>query len=173
MSILFLKKIWRTFILFVGPLMPLFWTSGDVSSGFQSQSGFCLIRTWRRRTSSITRSLRFTSGATPANLLAASMAAEPSLPHTCEGIGGSRTGDISLHERTLNRLSYAGAATSEHTYICERKWLNSESVSNRARVPKHSHQFSAADHHVRARSYKYSCALTRPVRTDKRLERLE
>ena len=24
---------------FVGPLMPLFWTSGDVSSGFQSQSG--------------------------------------------------------------------------------------------------------------------------------------
>ena len=29
---------------FVGPLIPLFWTSGDVSSGFQSQSGFCLIR---------------------------------------------------------------------------------------------------------------------------------
>ena len=24
---------------FVGPLIPLFWTSGDVSSGFQSQSG--------------------------------------------------------------------------------------------------------------------------------------
>ena len=33
---------------FVGPLIPLFWTSGDVSSGFQSQSGFCLIWTlWR------------------------------------------------------------------------------------------------------------------------------
>ena len=31
---------------FVGPLIPLFWTSGDVSSGFQSQSGFCLIRTF-------------------------------------------------------------------------------------------------------------------------------
>ena len=61
----------------MGPLIPLFWTSGDVSSGFQSQSGFCLIRTWQRRTSSITRSLRFTSGATPADLLAASMAAEP------------------------------------------------------------------------------------------------
>ena len=31
-----------------GRLMPLFRTSGDVSSGFQSQSGFCLIRTlWR------------------------------------------------------------------------------------------------------------------------------
>ena len=28
----------------LGPLVPLFWISGDVSSGFQSQSGFCLIR---------------------------------------------------------------------------------------------------------------------------------
>ena len=28
---------------FLGPLVPLFWISGDVSSGFQSQSGFCLI----------------------------------------------------------------------------------------------------------------------------------
>ena len=35
---------------FVGPLIPLFWTSGDISSGFQSQSGFCLICTWRRHT---------------------------------------------------------------------------------------------------------------------------
>ena len=32
---------------FLGPLIPLFRTSGDVSSGFQSQSGFCLIRTSR------------------------------------------------------------------------------------------------------------------------------
>ena len=28
---------------FLGPLVPLFWTSGDVSSGVQSQSGFCFI----------------------------------------------------------------------------------------------------------------------------------
>ena len=28
----------------MGPLIPLFWTSGDISSGFQSQSGFCLSR---------------------------------------------------------------------------------------------------------------------------------
>ena len=27
----------------LGPLVPLFWISGDVSSGFQSQRGFCLI----------------------------------------------------------------------------------------------------------------------------------
>ena len=33
---------------FLGGLIPLFWTSGDVSSGFQSQSGFCLIWTLRR-----------------------------------------------------------------------------------------------------------------------------
>ena len=33
------KTFWRTWVLFVGPLIPLFWTSGDVSSGFQSQSG--------------------------------------------------------------------------------------------------------------------------------------
>ena len=30
---------------FVGPLATLFWISSDVSSGFQSQSGFCLICT--------------------------------------------------------------------------------------------------------------------------------
>ena len=30
---------------FMRPLIPLFWTSGDISSGFQSQSGFCLIWT--------------------------------------------------------------------------------------------------------------------------------
>ena len=29
----------------MGPLIPLFWTSGDISSGFQSQSGFCLYFT--------------------------------------------------------------------------------------------------------------------------------
>ena len=73
----FFLNFWRTWVLFVGPLIPLFWTSGDVSSGFQSQSGFCLIRTWRRRTSNVTHSLRFISGATTADLLAASMATEP------------------------------------------------------------------------------------------------
>ena len=39
----FFKKFWRTCPFlgpFVGPLIPLFWTSGDISSfGFQSQSG--------------------------------------------------------------------------------------------------------------------------------------
>ena len=35
----FLKKNWRTSVLLLGPLIPLFWTSGYISSGFQSQSG--------------------------------------------------------------------------------------------------------------------------------------
>ena len=34
---------------FLGPLVPLFWISGDVSSGFQSQNGFCLIHFFLRR----------------------------------------------------------------------------------------------------------------------------
>ena len=39
----------------------------------------------------VTCSLRFTSDVTPADLLAASMAAEPSLPHTCEALAGLKT----------------------------------------------------------------------------------
>ena len=37
--VFFKKKNWRTWVLFVGPLISLFQTSGDVSSGFQTQSG--------------------------------------------------------------------------------------------------------------------------------------
>ena len=73
----------------MGPLIPLFWTSGDVSSGFQSQSGqpysSCVE-------ACVTCCLRFTSGVIPADLLVASMAAELSLPHTCETLVGLKTG---------------------------------------------------------------------------------
>ena len=44
--VLFLfKKIWRTSVLFWGSLIPPFWTSCDVYSGFQSQGGFlaCML----------------------------------------------------------------------------------------------------------------------------------
>ena len=49
-STFFKKKVFGGHISFFGPLVLLFWISGDVSSGFQSQSGFCLIRVflWRR-----------------------------------------------------------------------------------------------------------------------------
>ena len=41
---LFFSFFWGTFIYpILGPLVPLFWISGDVSSGFQSQSRFYLI----------------------------------------------------------------------------------------------------------------------------------
>ena len=55
---------------FLGSLVPLFWISGDVSSGFQSQSGFCIIHFFCRGECNV-HSLRSTSGATRANLLAA------------------------------------------------------------------------------------------------------
>ena len=60
----------RTEVLFVGPLIPLFWISGDFCPGFQSQGGSlacfltCVI-------------LRFTSGVTPADCIEGNMAAEP------------------------------------------------------------------------------------------------
>ena len=73
----------------MGPQIPLFWTSGAVSSGFQSQSGPALFELGRGVP--VTCSLRFTSDVTPADLLAASMAAEPSLPHTCEALVGLKT----------------------------------------------------------------------------------
>ena len=40
-SVFFLfLNFWLTHVLCVGPLIPLFWASNDVSSGFQSQGGF-------------------------------------------------------------------------------------------------------------------------------------
>ena len=39
----FFLKVFGGHMSFLGPLVPLFWISGDVSSGVQSQSGFCLI----------------------------------------------------------------------------------------------------------------------------------
>ena len=44
-TIFFLKIFWRTQVLFVGPLITLFWTSGDIYPGFQCQGGSltCLL----------------------------------------------------------------------------------------------------------------------------------
>ena len=58
---------------FFGPLIPLFWTSGDVSSGFQSQSGSALFELCGGVRDIC--SLRFTSGATPLTVYIASIAA--------------------------------------------------------------------------------------------------
>ena len=63
---------------FLGPLVPLFWISDDVSSGFQSQSGLPYSHCGGKHNIC---SLRSTSGATLANLLAAGAQSVLS-PHT-------------------------------------------------------------------------------------------
>ena len=79
----------------------------------------------------VTHSLRFTSGATPADLLAVSMAAKRiSSTYLWAGIGGAQNQDLLCHRRkTLYRLSYASftrriAANKRSTlvslYLC---WL--------------------------------------------------
>ena len=63
----FICPFWR-------PLVPLFWISGDVSSGFQSQSGFYLICLFCGGECNV-HSLTSKSGAPPTNMLTAIMVA--------------------------------------------------------------------------------------------------
>ena len=63
------KKILVDTCPFMGPLIPLFWTSGDVSCGFQSQSWKPYLYLAEGRGVCVICSLRFTSGMTPADLL--------------------------------------------------------------------------------------------------------
>ena len=56
----------------MGPLIPLFWTSGDVSSGFQNQSG----QPYLHLAEAYMIYVPCTSGAAPANLLMASIEIE-------------------------------------------------------------------------------------------------
>ena len=63
----------------MGPLIPLFWTSGDVCPGFQSQGGFsCLCASLPAHN----RFLRFTSGATPADCICDATETGGTLPVT-------------------------------------------------------------------------------------------
>ena len=55
-----------------GSLIPLFWTSGDISSGFQNQSGQPYSHLAKAY---MIHSLKFTSGATPLPVYMASIAA--------------------------------------------------------------------------------------------------
>ena len=73
-------NFWRTQVLFVGPLIPLFWTSGDICPGFQRLGGYLTCMLLHLCT---TYSFRFTSGVAPADLLAASIVAEPFHLYTC------------------------------------------------------------------------------------------
>ena len=80
---LFFLKFLADTCPFWGQLVPLFWISGDVSSGFQSQSGLPYSHCGGERN---VRSPRSTSCATLANLFAAG--AQPVLsPHTVASRG--------------------------------------------------------------------------------------
>ena len=87
---------------FLRPLVPLFWISGDVSSGFQSQSGFCLIHYFCGGKCNV-HSPRFTSGATLADLLAAGTQPVTS-PHACAEVGLGSDSNVQLHEQKTNAL---------------------------------------------------------------------
>ena len=72
--VFFKKQFWRTYVLFVSPLAPLFWTFGDIS--WVSKPEWAALFTLGRGIH-ITCSPKFTSGVTPADLLVASVAPEP------------------------------------------------------------------------------------------------
>ena len=70
---------------FLGATGTPFWISGDIFSGFQSQSGFCLIHFSCVGQCNV-HSLRSTSGATHASLLVTG--AQPvTSPHSCVEVG--------------------------------------------------------------------------------------
>ena len=80
---------------FLGSLVPLFWISGDVSSGFQSQSGFWFIHYFCGGKCNI-HSPRFTSSATLADLLAAG--AQPvTSQHACAELGLGSDSNVQPH----------------------------------------------------------------------------
>ena len=87
---------------FLGPLVPLFWISGDVSSGFQSQSGFCLIRYFCGGKCNV-HSPRFTSGVTLADLLAAGEQPVTS-PHACAEVRLGSDSNVQSQEQKTNAL---------------------------------------------------------------------
>ena len=102
------SSIFFFFFKVFGGHMSFFWGhwypcfSGDVSSGFQSQSGFCLIRYFCGGECNV-HSPRFTSGATLADLLAAG--AQPvTSPHACAEVGLGSDSNVEPHEQKTNAL---------------------------------------------------------------------
>ena len=90
--------------------IPVFWISGNVSSGFQSQSGFCLIRFSRGECN--VHSLRSTTGATHADLLIADIVAGH-VP-TCISRGGTWLG----FEWAITRIEDKHASIVPVTLLC-------------------------------------------------------
>ena len=88
----------------MGPLIPLFWTSGDVCPGFQSKGGSlvcfltCVI-------------LRFTSGVTPADCIEVSMAAKPFRSRYLQTCPSSIGGNSGIKPMTVH------ATCSKHSTV--------------------------------------------------------
>ena len=74
----FYFKFWRVSVLFVGPLIPQFWTASDDCPGFQARADPYLYAFLP----ACNGFLRFTSGETPADFLGVSMAAKEFYPQT-------------------------------------------------------------------------------------------
>ena len=90
-----LLQIFGVHVLLFGALASLFCTSGDIPSGFHARVGCLICTQWRHAWYS---SPRFTSSATPADLLAAIIVAEPiSFMYLWPGIGGSWNWKRSRH----------------------------------------------------------------------------
>ena len=87
---------------FLGPLVPLFWISG---SPFKARVGSALFAFCGGKCN--IHSLRSTSSATHANLLAASIAASPVPIYSCRGeVGGIETHALRISvSQTLYQLS--------------------------------------------------------------------
>ena len=99
-----LIKSWRTLVLSVGPLIPLFWNSGDISPWFQSPH---LHTSWLM----CNRFFQFTSGMTTADLFVASMAAKLFDPHICTY--------IQVLVELEPGIAYAAWCTSRYTKLRE------------------------------------------------------
>ena len=106
-------KSFCTYVPFVGPLIPLFWTSGDDCPGFQSQGEFLHLCSLSPVCNGFPR---FTCGVTPVDILTASMAVKPF--HSCfcmQALYSSPGSSIMLpHSNVMRhmlyRLSNSGSA---------------------------------------------------------------
>ena len=115
---------WRTSVLFLGPLKPLFWISFDVWPRFQSQRGSPRLHA---SSPECNRFLRFTSGVIPADLLVASMAAQLFWStYLRTSIGGAQVRDLACNSMFVFVYMYIkiqDKMKTENTLMTQRKTL--------------------------------------------------
>ena len=105
--------------LFVGPLIPLFWTFGDVCPRFQSQGGFpCL----HGLSAACNRFLKFTSSVTPANFLAEELFCFYFLPKKLQ-INSSWCEWTNTWNFLIHRENTVSRARNFHKHLCRRKYV--------------------------------------------------